>query len=501
MGSANFLPRVLTGVAVLLAIQNVHAVPYGTVTGVVQYANSSTTVSPHPGPTDTHTVGLMDIDPNMPHDPDPECRFWWDNDGSLSCKDIPDAFRISLEDWLRWNPSLTQDCNNYITGRSYCIEGPDGPPPTTTSTRPTTTDPAAIQTPSPIQSGMVENCNKFYKVQKGEICKVIAAKFDIPEDNIKKWNPGVGSDCTGIWANVYVCIGVIGWDTPVPSTTTATTGNGISTPSPTQDGMVDNCSHFYKVQTGDTCEYIAEYHSIPLNDILNWNPGVGPDCRDIWANTWLCWMTIGYVRPKPTTTTKPSPTSPGTGVVTPSPTQGGMIKNCEKFHYVEKGQTCAWIAAKYGIAPSRLQEWHTSITNGCDGLWANSNVCVRPQGYKPPTKLECFNNGWVWGDNYQAAWDSVKQWCDGKDNSDGSYGYQPGQVKYGCFNTPYGPHAIRWVGRNDFGSGASLEPSTCEAMLYHLIESCPKGGKSWFEGWYIEGSVPEGGMLSTSKTL
>ncbi|KAH7190960.1 hypothetical protein BKA60DRAFT_471939 [Fusarium oxysporum] len=428
----------------------------------------------------------MDIDPNMPHDPDPECQFWWDNDGSLSCKDTPKAFKISLQDWLRWNPSLTEDCNNYITGRSYCIEGPAAPPSTTTQPLPTTPDPTAVVTPSPIQSGMVDNCNRFHKVEKDQLCNDIAAEFGVSEDDIKKWNPGVKSDCTGIWANVYVCIGVIGGSTPAPSPTATTTGNGISTPSPIQTGMVDNCSHFYKVQKGDTCDYIAEYHSIPLEDILKWNPAVGPECRKMVAGTWLCWQTIGYVRPKPTTTTNASPTSPGNGIVTPSPTQPGMIKNCEKFHYVEKGQNCAWIAAKYGIAPSRLEEWHTSITNGCDGLWANSNVCVRPQGYKPATKLQCFNDGWDWGGNYQAAWDSVKQWCDGKDNSDGSYGYQPGQEKYGCFNTPIGLHTIRWMGRNDFGSGASLEPSTCEGMLYHLLQNCPKGGKSWFEGWYIE---------------
>ncbi|CAG7557594.1 unnamed protein product [Fusarium equiseti] len=372
MKSTSFLPKIFTSVAVLLGTQHASAVPYGSVT---QYTNSSTAASSNPSQSDA-TVGWMDVDPNMPHDPDPQCQFWWDNDGSIACKDMPKSFKISLESWLRWNPSLTKDCGNYITGRSYCIEGPEAPPQTTTKPSPTTTDPA---------------------VESGQLCNAIAAKYGIAEDDIKKWNPGVGSDCTGIWANVYVCIGVIGGGTPTPS-----------------------------------------------------------------------------------------PTSTDNGVVTPSPTQAGMIKNCEKFHYVERGQTCAWIAAKYGIAPSRLEEWHTSITNGCVGLWANSNVCVRPQGYRPPTTLQCFNDGWAWGDNYQAAWDAVKQWCDGKDNTDGSYGYEPGQVKSGCFNTPIGAHAIRWLGRNDFGSGASLEPSVCEGMLHHLVQNCPKGGKSWFEGRYVE---------------
>ncbi|RSL48378.1 hypothetical protein CEP53_009568 [Fusarium sp. AF-6] len=500
MGFSNsFLPAILTGAAVILSAQNVQAIPHAAVPNGVRYTNSSVatppvTAAPHASSTKPNEVGIMDVDPNMPHDPNPDCEFWWDNDGSVACEDIAPSFKIKFEDFLSWNPSITKDCGNFITGRSYCIEGPEVVVPTTSSSPPpTTTGPPVIETPSPTQPGMVENCNKFYKVEKNEICSIIAPKLGLSESDIIKWNPGVGSDCTGIWANVYICVGVIGEEPSTPTTTTSTTsiGNGVTTPTPTQPGMVEDCNKFYKVQKDELCNTIASKLGISESDIKKWNPGVGSDCTGIWANVYICVGVIGEEPSTPTTTT--STTSIGNGVTTPTPTQPGMISNCEKFHRVEKDQTCAWIAAKYGIAPSRLEEWHTSITNGCEGLWANAYVCVLPQGYKPPTKLECFTQGWVWGDNYQAAWDSVAQWCDGKDSSDGSYGYQPGQIKYGCFNTPFGPHAIRWVGRNDFGSGASLEPSTCEGMLYHLIQNCPKGGKSWFEGWYIEGSVPENG--------
>lgn len=30
------------------------------------------------------------------------CTWWWDNDGSVACKDMPSAWGISMDDFLRW---------------------------------------------------------------------------------------------------------------------------------------------------------------------------------------------------------------------------------------------------------------------------------------------------------------------------------------------------------------------------------------------------------------
>jgi hypothetical protein len=111
MKSTSFLPNIFTGVAVLLGTQHASAVPYGSVN---QYTNSSTAASYNPSQSDA-TVGLMDVNPNMPHDPDPQCQFWWDNDGSIPCKDMPKSFKISLESWLRWVPIDA----SYSTAQTY----------------------------------------------------------------------------------------------------------------------------------------------------------------------------------------------------------------------------------------------------------------------------------------------------------------------------------------------------------------------------------------------
>lgn len=45
-----------------------------------------------------------DETPNFPYDPDTTsyCTWWWDNDGSISCNDIPAVWGVTLEDFLRW---------------------------------------------------------------------------------------------------------------------------------------------------------------------------------------------------------------------------------------------------------------------------------------------------------------------------------------------------------------------------------------------------------------
>lgn len=61
---------------------------------------------------------------------------------------------------------------------------------------------------------MVDNCNKFYKVQKDENCDTVAGKNGISRKALQLWNTKLGDDCSGIWANVYVCVGVIDGQDP-----------------------------------------------------------------------------------------------------------------------------------------------------------------------------------------------------------------------------------------------------------------------------------------------
>jgi len=99
--------------------------------------------------------------------------------------------------------------------------------PTTTTSQPaTTTTPSnGITTPSPYMPGSSENCDAFYKVQKGDLCEPIAKKFGISPADFYEWNPAVGGrDCTGLWLDTYVCVSIIGKEPQPPTTTTTKPG-------------------------------------------------------------------------------------------------------------------------------------------------------------------------------------------------------------------------------------------------------------------------------------
>lgn len=58
---------------------------------------------------------------------------------------------------------------------------------------------------------MVGHCNKFYKVKTGDGCYDLAQSKGIDLNDLYKWNPAVRGDCSGLQANTYICMGVVGF--------------------------------------------------------------------------------------------------------------------------------------------------------------------------------------------------------------------------------------------------------------------------------------------------
>jgi hypothetical protein len=174
---------------------------------------------------------------------------------------------------------------------------------------------------------MVDDCDEFYFVEIGDSCAAIALEHGISLSQLRDWNPSVGTDCSGLWANSYVCVSVVDHNPGTTTKTTTTTPpapttppNGIETPLPIQPCMVDNCDAFHFVQQGEACTIIAATHKISLTQFTTWNPTVGSTCNGIWANAYVCVNIIGHTPNAITTTTITIVPPLTTTALGPSPT-------------------------------------------------------------------------------------------------------------------------------------------------------------------------------------
>lgn len=195
-----------------------------------------------------------------------------------SCSAIASANGITLAQFLEWNPAAGSGCGGLWADAYACVSviGHEATP-----TKPGN----GIATPAPAQPSMVDDCDGFYLVQPGDSCAAIASDHGISLARFLNWNPAAGRDCSGLWADAYACVHVVGYHKPTP---TQQPGNGVATPAPIQKGMTLNCRSFHFVEKGQTCAIIASQYHVSVGNLVSWNPAVGPGCTGMWAETYLC---------------------------------------------------------------------------------------------------------------------------------------------------------------------------------------------------------------------
>lgn len=79
----------------------------------------------------------------------------------------------------------------------------------------------------------------------------------------------------------------------------------------------------------------------------------------------------------PTTTALPTPTN---GIRTPTPTQPGMMPNCNKFYLFKSGDGCWAIVQQFHIALIDFYKWNPYINENpreCGNLWPDYYVYVQ----------------------------------------------------------------------------------------------------------------------------
>ncbi|KAG7129273.1 LysM domain-containing protein like [Verticillium longisporum] len=118
------------------------------------------------------------------------------------CSTVAARYGVPVAEFLAWNPQAGSNCAG-LRRDAYACVGIVGFTPTPTNPG------EGVVTPAPIQPGMVATCRTFHFVEKGQICATIQNRYKVSLADLVKWNPGIGADCTLMWADSYLCVGVL----------------------------------------------------------------------------------------------------------------------------------------------------------------------------------------------------------------------------------------------------------------------------------------------------
>lgn len=157
-------------------------------------SSSSSPVSSNPLTTSTPTVNGVSTPSPIQTGMVSICDTFYDVQSGDSCYNIADNHGVPLDSFYAWNPAVKTDCSGLQPDEYICV----GVKATGTG----------VTTPYPIQTGMIATCDDFYKIIADDSCVDIANANKIPVASFYVWNPAVKTDCSGLQANEYVCVGV-----------------------------------------------------------------------------------------------------------------------------------------------------------------------------------------------------------------------------------------------------------------------------------------------------
>jgi LysM repeat protein len=146
------------------------------------------------------------------------CDFSTAANSGDTCSSFAAEWGLSLSGFEQINPGVP--CDGPLTaGQDYCVIGQAVSSPTSSSTTTTTTTTAAksrttsttttttpspVKTsaastsatggaPSPTQSGLAANCNKYHLVASGDSCQALESANGISAAEFSAWNPSIDS--------------------------------------------------------------------------------------------------------------------------------------------------------------------------------------------------------------------------------------------------------------------------------------------------------------------
>lgn len=335
-----------------------------------------------------------------------DCGRYYKVEAGEYCNLIVIKFGISLEDFTFLNPGINENCTNLYAEESYCVQAVgdintySGRPGSMTvasvaassftpfSDLPdaTSTSETGVSTPTTLAEGTRADCNFYFNGSafQGEAsfyssqCELAAVVYGVDLDSFGRWNQGlnVSSPSCSFNPGLQYC-GKFYFGEQVSD-------NSPVMAYPLRNGTAPDCLDYTDAYVGRTCQDILETYSISIEQFYEYNPAVGSDCGNLWAEYSYCVRTPDTVYSFPT----PSGSSPATksatattssdaGPLPTAPTQTGQPTNCRKWHTAHSGDSCSSVADTYFITLEQFYRWNPAVSDDCSqGFWGGYAYCV-----------------------------------------------------------------------------------------------------------------------------
>ncbi|KAL4812080.1 hypothetical protein BDW67DRAFT_179034 [Aspergillus spinulosporus] len=182
---------------------------------------------------------------------------------------------ISYQQIFAWNPTINPYCTNLLVDHNICVGPPGGiaifttvPGATATQTDLYATETAAR--PTPVAEGTTTKCGKYYLVQPGDYCEIIAL------------NQTINDACSNLLSGFNYCV------QPTHDRAATTTSPVVPPPTPILPGTTAECYEWYVVQSGDYCGKVQDQFGITFGQFQTWNPALADDCSNLLLGVAYC---------------------------------------------------------------------------------------------------------------------------------------------------------------------------------------------------------------------
>ncbi|KAF0635919.1 hypothetical protein FPSE5266_06004 [Fusarium pseudograminearum] len=283
----------------------------------------------------------------------------------------------------------------------------------------------------PIANGTQLDCIEYYWTENttdnlAADCWALTAIYGIEPEEFILWNPSLtdadkteedfdadAPSATGTMtyrndsSSVSYCVGLLSATTRrstagIPhmvsrlanKSEAAAAEKEIETPTPRAAGEIANCTMWFCVRRAARCNDVMATNGLEFGEFYKMNPSVKSDCTGLVLGTYYRRSTyprgdsVGIPGWDSTTesesesatasasATKTSTSTSSTNSGIPSPLQTGILKTCNDYHKVIKGDTCYDIAQGAKIELETFYKWNPAVKSDCSDLELDTYVYV-----------------------------------------------------------------------------------------------------------------------------